>query len=166
MHLQHLGHPIANDHLYLQENPPKRSREGVNADTAAKSVRIPSNPCLVGQVEGSVQASTTMTGAGHIPTYLELENSDTDFVKGDKHLSDSRDFVEEMVARCSIRDVSLDPRKTLLNADGCRENATLGDGSTESFMSKEGASDLIGNTEESFSVDMMCTHCPHLGPSR
>ncbi|XP_024533773.1 RNA pseudouridine synthase 7-like isoform X1 [Selaginella moellendorffii] len=37
VHLQHLKHPIANDDLYLHENPPKRSKRGGTADSAARS---------------------------------------------------------------------------------------------------------------------------------
>lgn len=35
MHLQHLGHPIANDALYLYTNVAKRSKKNTTADRAA-----------------------------------------------------------------------------------------------------------------------------------
>lgn len=35
VHLQHTGHPIANDMLYLSESVIERSAEGLSADTAA-----------------------------------------------------------------------------------------------------------------------------------
>lgn len=35
VHLQHAGHPIANDGLYLSKDVPLRSAKGVGADRAA-----------------------------------------------------------------------------------------------------------------------------------
>ncbi|MCO5579066.1 hypothetical protein L7F22_032918 [Adiantum nelumboides] len=36
VHLQHLGHPIANDDLYASDNPLKRTETGTNAERAAR----------------------------------------------------------------------------------------------------------------------------------
>eukprot|EP00250_Pteridium_aquilinum_P022615 c25466_g1_i1 orf=401-907(+) len=36
VHLQHLGHPIANDALYATHDPPKRTVAGTNAERAAR----------------------------------------------------------------------------------------------------------------------------------
>lgn len=42
VHLQYLGHPIANDNLYLSESVPHRSLEGLSADRAAANSGLPS----------------------------------------------------------------------------------------------------------------------------
>ncbi|KAL3617578.1 hypothetical protein CASFOL_037899 [Castilleja foliolosa] len=42
VHLQFLGHPIANDALYLSESVPRRSIEGLSADRAAANLAHPS----------------------------------------------------------------------------------------------------------------------------
>lgn len=41
VHLQYLGHPIANDFLYLSESVPLRSLEGFSADRAALNSEHP-----------------------------------------------------------------------------------------------------------------------------
>lgn len=43
VHLQYLGHPIANDVLYTTQNPPKRTEMGTNAERAARMEVIPNH---------------------------------------------------------------------------------------------------------------------------
>ncbi|CAM6088595.1 unnamed protein product [Calypogeia fissa] len=172
VHLQHLGHPIANDDLYLQADPPKRSREGCNADTAAKSARItPSNACLVGNPDDTVGAATTMEGVRCSERSSETKHPVVDTVEAHNPPGNMRDSVEATLTRQNIEDVSLDPRTPLLTGSG-DNSIEPSSGRTKTALEgshfplpQERARDQTEGNREMFSVDVMCTHCPNLGPS-
>ncbi|KAH9555030.1 hypothetical protein CY35_08G093600 [Sphagnum magellanicum] len=60
VHLQHLGHPIANDALYLQANVAKRSKLNTSADRAAKDhLSVCAERCSVRASEGESATSSS-----------------------------------------------------------------------------------------------------------
>ncbi|KAI5076684.1 hypothetical protein GOP47_0008749 [Adiantum capillus-veneris] len=83
VHLQHLGHPIANDDLYASHNPPKRTETGTNAERAARLevTTAPSESSLKRRRISEDSLSTVKEDSSHCVSMAEDRLSSDDNVE-------------------------------------------------------------------------------------
>eukprot|EP00249_Psilotum_nudum_P036752 c861_g1_i1 orf=385-1806(+) len=138
VHLQHLGHPIANDALYAIEAPLPRSQMGINAERAARAGQIVSEnshrcplinykkPMIPD--EGNMRSCSAET-FGQNKTGIEGRTSSQQLFKGKD-----------------------------------RAESTSEDVSGGIDLSRSLPTNSCGRKSPEFQVDQMCTCCPNLAP--
>ncbi|KAL2643993.1 hypothetical protein R1flu_011580 [Riccia fluitans] len=162
VHLQHLGHPIANDNLYLQACPPKRTREGTTADTAAKIARSFTKDRTT-EVD-SLVACRQNPEADQRNTVHERSRATS--------VDDTRDTSEEKFVEADEagkRTVFSASRQT--NGGSLERMETIdtgkisSDGKEQDVKNQSHIQQSSKSSSQQFKLDVLCTHCPELGPS-
>ncbi|XP_057857535.1 RNA pseudouridine synthase 7 isoform X2 [Cryptomeria japonica] len=159
VHLQHLGHPIANDALYSVENPPDRSIEGTSSDRAAR--RRQTLVSELGQSElcssGLSKQCNSREEAGIVfDEDLNEGNPSTDSKSRGNAVDDlagtikrqkveGKSIMNKRPANCSMGDPSIDFQK--------------GDANADERLSMHGCEKMY------LKIDSMCTNCPNVAPS-
>lgn len=115
VHLQYLGHPIANDALYAVRNPLKRTERGTNAERAARGESNPTNDTLtykrkkvgeetIGNSLKPTNQCTVQTDQSLSMNVEERELEDRRFTKDtSKEISESKNVkfvVDHMCTHC------------------------------------------------------------------
>lgn len=161
VHLQHLGHPIANDALYSHENPPSRTRKETSADRAAKVSQIPTtdmdeSKLALRSVSEQCNSSEESSLLSNEDLDLEssqrgsqLRNNVNSILEGTnkKQKSEGNSIVGMRPYQCSAR-------------DSCN-NFQEGSINTNQRLNTDNSEKL----ELDFSMDSMCTNCPNVAPS-
>ncbi|KAL3697118.1 hypothetical protein R1sor_011194 [Riccia sorocarpa] len=171
VHLQHLGHPIANDNLYLQASPPKRSRGGTTADTAAKVARSVSKDKTTDEMDSppcrqNVEADESVRA--HPSRATSVDTRDTT-----QEQSVEADEPGKQTAFSASRQVNLLPDERAFERTETIENLKTGmasNGSGDKEVNNQSDIQLHDEKQSSrsllqFKIDRLCTHCPGLGPS-
>ncbi|KAG6555575.1 hypothetical protein Mapa_002810 [Marchantia paleacea] len=172
VHLQHLGHPIANDDLYLQVYPPKRTLEETTADTAARKARSVLNDLSKDNHSGvniTACRKILMTEDTQMSLYSEMSSGHAS-KKSDRQLEiQGVGKGTSLVASCPTDLVSdCHSVEHTSTPDGLAESNCEEDGkikTTESHPQAVLEGDSPKSSSQRFVLDRLCTHCPNLGPS-
>ncbi|BBN12444.1 tRNA pseudouridine32 synthase [Marchantia polymorpha subsp. ruderalis] len=171
VHLQHLGHPIANDYLYLQVHPPKRTLEETTADTAARKARSVSNDLSKDNDSGvniTACRKIHITEDTHTPLYSEASSGHAR-KKTDRQLENQGvgggtqsvvSCLTDLVSDCHSVEHTSTPDD--LAESNCEEGKIK---TTEIHPEAVMESDPPKSSSQPFVLDHLCTHCPSLGPS-
>lgn len=151
MHLKHLGHPIANDALYLQKTVLRRSTEATTADQAAARVK-----------GGSSADNCCCTDTSPLPTGSDEENAllnSEECAGGSKHMS------SEPFTRLKAESVEAGASTDQSGRVDCEKRQQCRAGQILRSRDGRGSPDGKLCSAEDFTVDPMCTNCPNWEPA-
>nr|ADE75868.1 unknown [Picea sitchensis] len=161
VHLQHLGHSIANDALYSHANPPSRTRKETSADLAAKVSQIPTTDMdesklalrFVSEQCNSHEGASLLSNKD-----VDLESSQ----RGSQLRSNVIAILEGTNKKQKLEGNSIvGMRPYQCPARGSCNNFQEGSINTNQRLNKDHSEKL----ELDFSMDPMCTNCPNVAPS-
>ncbi|KAJ7534025.1 hypothetical protein O6H91_13G076400 [Diphasiastrum complanatum] len=175
VHLQHLGHPIANDALYLHKNPAKRSSQGTAADIAAKRPHGPNlsetSHALCNEKLADCEKSLDLSGGKSCSEVTVEPNAGKSQLEGAQVLSiccqaskTSSHSREDMSATCG-------PGTDLRSNHAASERQLQQDKILRNKLKviescdRELNQHILESGPIDFTLDPMCTNCPNLEPS-
>lgn len=161
VHLQHLGHSIANDALYSHANPPSRTRKETSADLAAKVSQIPTTDMDESKLALRFvsEQCNSHEGAGLLSNKdVDLESSQ----RGSQLRSNVIAILEGTNKKQKLEGNSIvGMRPYQCPARGSCNNFQEGSINTNQRLNTDHSEKL----ELDFSMDPMCTNCPNVAPS-
>lgn len=163
VHLQHLGHSIANDALYSHATPPSRTGKETSADRAAKVSQIPTS-----DIDGSeltLRFVSEQCNSHEEVSLLSNEDLDLESSQGGSQLRNNvMDILEGTNKKQKLEGnsiVGMRPYQCPAQ-DSCNN---FQEGSTTTNTNQRLNMDNSQKLDLDFSMDPMCTNCPNVAPS-